>query len=93
MPLPRDGPGHEVCVKLMSCRLFHTTNYSLHTLLPYKFLPCTISFKAASSLGCPAVEQYSFEITGSCVYFLCLEVREMPTCIRQYGAGAESRYF
>lgn len=47
-------------VNLMSCRLFHTTNWSLHTLPSYKSLPCFMSFQTASSLWSPAVEQNSW---------------------------------
>lgn len=62
----------------LSCRLFHTTNYSLHTLLSYKFLPCTVSFKAPS-LCSPAVEQYSFGVSGTSMDYFCLEVSRAHT--------------
>lgn len=77
-----------VCMKLMSCRWLHTTNYSLHSLLSHRSLPCTTSSKAATSLWSPAMEQYSFGVTGSCMDF-CLEVREVPIRIRQHRGRAE----
>lgn len=81
-----------VCVKLMSCRLFHTTSFTLHTLLSYRSLPCTMSLQAASSLWSPAVEQNSLGVTGSCMEFFCLEVREVSICTRQNRRKAESDY-